>query len=70
MKFILIYTVCSFISMECLPEQQHIKVFDSWNDCIITGLDTIKETVELFPKEYINEHHVGGRYVCKQVNSI
>jgi hypothetical protein len=46
MKFILIYTVCSFINGSCLPDTKYPKTFDTWKECIITGLDTTKKVIE------------------------
>lgn len=70
MKFVLIYTVCSFLSGECLPEITSTKIYDDWNQCTQAGLVAIKESIALFPEDYINDNHLGGRYICREVNSI
>ena len=70
MKFVLIYTVCSFLSGECLPEITSTKIFDNCNQCTQAGLEAIKESIALFPEDYINENHLGGRYTCQKINSI
>lgn len=70
MKFILIYTLCSFIDGTCLPDQQHPKLFNTWQDCIITGLDISKKSIELFPQEDIEKYHLGPRFVCQGINTV
>ena len=69
MKFILIYTVCSFLSGDCLPEATSTKTFDNWHQCTQAGLEAIKQSIALFPEDYINEHHLGGRYICQEINT-
>ena len=70
MKFILIYTVCAFIDGSCLPDTQYPKTFDTWRECMITGLDTAKIAIEFFSPEDIEKNHLGPRFVCQDINTV
>ena len=70
MKFILIYTICSFIDGSCLPDTEYPKTFDTWKECIITGLDTTKKVIEFFPPEDIENYRLGPRFVCQDINTV
>lgn len=70
MKFILIYTVCAFIDGSCLPDKQHPQLFDTWKECIITGLENSKKAIELFSQEDIDKYHLGPRFVCQGTNTV
>lgn len=70
MKFILIYTVCSFIDGSCLADTQYPKTFDTWRECTITGLDKTKKVIEFLSPEDIEKYHLGPRFVCQGINTV
>tara|TARA_R100000278_G_C5450918_1_gene157366 strand:+ start:783 stop:995 length:213 start_codon:yes stop_codon:yes gene_type:complete len=69
MKFILVYTICSFLNGQCLPEITHPKTFNSWSECSQAGLSAIKESLALLPDKNINNNRLGGRYICQEINA-
>jgi len=70
MKFILIYTICSFLDGTCYPSNQHPKMFDTWQECMIEGLDSSKKLIEFFSSEDIEKYYLGPRFVCRGINTI
>jgi len=46
------------------------KMFDTWQECMIEGLDSSKKLIEFFSSEDIEKYYLGPRFVCRGINTI
>jgi hypothetical protein len=67
MKFILVMSVCSFITGECLPPIQSLENFDDWKPCAIKGLQVGAEVLEAMDINTVNEYKLSIQYSCKPI---
>jgi len=70
MKFVLILSVCSFITGECKDPITYNQTFDTWKDCAIVALDTSIQYLELMNKDIVNELQLSTQYICRQDKTI
>jgi len=49
MNFLLVFTVCSMVTTNCLDTISTGKKFDTFRECTIAGYDFITEQNKLFP---------------------
>ena len=66
MKFILMLSVCSFVTGECKPPITYGQTFDTWKQCAIVALDTSIQYLELMDKDTVNELQLSTQYTCRQ----
>ena len=67
-KFILILSVCSFLTGECKNPVQPPVVYDSWAEC---AADASLKSLELLQKEgkaSVNQYRLAVKFGCYQVN--
>jgi len=70
MKFVLILSVCSFVTGECKDPIKYQKTFDTWKECAIVALDTSIQYLELMNKDTVNELQLSTQYTCRQDKTI
>jgi len=70
MKFILMLSVCSFVTGECKDPITYSQTFDTWKECAIVALDTSIQYLELMNKDTVNELKLSTQYSCKQDKTI
>jgi len=70
MKFILMLSVCSFVTGECKPPVKFAQTFDTWKDCAVVALDTSIKYLETMDTETVNRFQLSTQYTCKQSNEI
>jgi hypothetical protein len=70
MKFVLILSLCSFITGECKDPVKYQKTFDTWKECAIVALDLSMEYLETMDDKIVNELQLSTQYICKQEKTI
>ena len=70
MKFVLMLSVCSFVTGECKDPIKYQKTFDTWKECAIVALDTSIQYLELMNKDTVNELQLSTQYTCRQDKTI
>jgi len=70
MKFVLMLSVCSFVTGECKDPVTYGQTFDTWKDCAIVALDTSIQYLELMDKDTVNKLQLSTQYSCKQQDTI
>jgi hypothetical protein len=66
MKFILMLSVCSFVTGECKAPVVYGQTFDTWKHCALTALDTSVKYLESMDNKIVNELQLSTQYSCKQ----
>jgi hypothetical protein len=49
MNFLLVFTVCSMVTTNCLDTLSTGKKFDTFRECSMAGYDLIKDQALIFP---------------------
>ena len=62
MKFVLMLSVCSFLTGECKEPIKYEQTFDTWKDCAIVALNTSINFLEKF-----NDKELYVSYFCNKV---
>jgi len=70
MKFVLVLTVCSFVSGECKEPIVYEQTFDSWKHCALTALDTSSKYLLAMDDNIVNEFQLSTQYTCTQEQTI
>ena len=70
MKFVLMLSVCSFITGECKDPITYNQTFDTWKQCAIVALDASIQYLELMDKDTVNELQLSTQYSCKTQDTI
>ena len=70
MKFVLMLSVCSFVTGECKDPVTYAQTFDTWKDCAIVALDTSIKYLEAMDSNTVNELQLSTQYTCKQSKEI
>jgi hypothetical protein len=70
MKFVLMLTVCSFVSGECKEPIVYEQTFDSWKHCALTALDTSSKYLLAMDDNIVNEFQLSTQYTCTQEQTI
>ena len=70
MKFVLMLSVCSFVTGECKDPVTYGQTFDTWKQCAIVALDTSIQYLELMDKDTVNKLQFSTQYSCKQDRAI
>jgi len=66
MKFVLMLSVCSFVTGECKDPITYGQTFDTWKECAIVALDTSIQYLELMDKDTVNKLQLSTQYTCRQ----
>ena len=67
MKFILIITVCSFVSGECKVPIQSPILYNQWAECAADASLKSLELLQKEGKENVNKYRLAVKYGCKPV---
>ena len=70
MKFILMLSVCSFITGECKDPITYGQKFDTWKHCALTALDTSIKYLEAMDTDTINKFELSTQYTCTKKQTI
>ena len=70
MKFVLMLSVCSFLTGECKPPIKYEQTFDSWKHCALTALDTSSKYLLAMDDNTVNEFQLATKYSCNEEQSI
>ena len=70
MKFVLMLSVCSFVTGECKDPVTYGQTFDTWKQCAIVALDTSIQYLELMDKDTVNKLKLSTQYTCRQDKTI
>jgi len=70
MKFVLVLTVCSFVSGECKPPIKYEQTFDSWKHCALTALDTSSKYLLAMDDNTVNEFQLSTQYTCTKQQEV
>ena len=70
MKFVLMLSVCSFLTGECKEPIKYEQTFDTWKDCAIVALNTSINILETMDIETVNKFQLSTQYSCRQQNTI
>jgi len=70
MKFVLMLSVCSFVTGECKDPIRYQETFYTWKECAIVALDTSIKYLEAMDTDTINKFKLSTQYTCKQNKEI
>jgi|TARA_R110002033_G_scaffold120450_1_gene163630 hypothetical protein len=70
MKFVLMLTVCSFVSGECKEPIVYEQTFDTWKQCAIVAMNTSMQYLQLMDDKTVNEFQISTQYTCTQEQTI
>jgi len=70
MKFVLMISVCSFVTGECKDPVKYQETFDTWKECAIVALDTSIKYLEAMNTDTVNKFKLSTQYTCKQNKEI
>ena len=70
MKFILMLSVCSFVTGECKDPIRYQETFDTWKECAIVALDTSIKYLKAMDTDTVNKFKLSTQYTCKQDKEI
>jgi len=69
MKFVLMLSVCSFVTGECKDPIRYQETFDTWKECAV-ALDTSIKYLEAMDTDTVNKFKLSTQYTCKQNKEI
>jgi hypothetical protein len=64
MNFLLVFTVCSMVTTNCLDTLSTGKKFDTFRECTIAGYDFIIEQNKLFPLDQFEKVKPSFHFDC------
>jgi len=70
MKFVLMLSLCSFVTGECKDPIRYQETFDTWKECAIVALDTSIKYLEAMDTDTVNKFKLSTQYTCKQNKEI
>ena len=70
MKFVLMLSVCSFLTGECKDPIRYQETFDTWKECAIVALDTSIKYLEAMDDDTVNKFQLSTQYSCKLEDTI
>jgi len=70
MKFVLMLSICSFVTGECKDPIRYQETFDTWKECAIVALDTSIKYLEAMDTDTVNKFKLSTQYTCKQNKEI
>jgi len=70
MKFVLMLSVCSFVTGECKDPVTHAQTFDTWKDCAIVALDTSSKYLLAMDDNTVNEFQLSTQYTCTKQQQV
>ena len=70
MKFVLMLSVCSFVTGECKDPITYGQTFDSWKHCALTALDTSSKYLLAMDDKTVNEFQLSTQYTCTKQQQV
>ena len=70
MKFVLMLSVCSFLTGECKPPIKYEQTFDSLKHCALTALDTSSKYLLAMDDNTVNEFQLSTQYTCTKQQQV
>ena len=67
-KFILVLSVCSFLTGECKPPVQPPIVYDSWADCATDASVKSLELLQEEGKDNVNQYRLAVKFGCYPIS--
>jgi len=64
MKFVLMLSVCSFVTGECKPPITYGQTFDTWKQCAIVAMSTSMQYLQAMDDETVNKFELSTQYTC------
>jgi len=65
MKFVLMLSVCSFVTGECKDPITYSQTFDTWKQCAIVAMNTSMQYLKAMDDETVNKFQLSTQYSCK-----
>ena len=66
MKFILMLSVCSFVTGECKEPITYGQTIDTWKQCAIVAMNTSMQYLKSMDDETVNKYQLSTQYTCRQ----
>jgi len=66
MKFVLMLSVCSFVTGECKPPIIYAQTFDTWKQCATVAMNTSMQYLQSMDDETVNKFQLSTQYTCTQ----
>jgi len=70
MKFVLMLSLCSFLTGECNEPIKYEQTFDTWKDCAIVAMNTSMQYLKAMDTETVNKFQLSTQYTCTQNKTI
>tara|TARA_S200002703_G_C3608015_1_gene186699 strand:+ start:291 stop:503 length:213 start_codon:yes stop_codon:yes gene_type:complete len=70
MKFVLMLSVCSYITGECKDPITYAQKFDTWKQCAIVAMNTSMQYLQAMDDETVNNFQLSTQYTCTQQETI
>ena len=70
MKFVLMLSVCSFVTGECKPPITYGQTFDTWKQCAIVAMSTSVQYLQAMDNETVNKFQLSTQYTCTKQETI
>tara|TARA_R110001592_G_scaffold136441_1_gene353513 strand:+ start:1422 stop:1634 length:213 start_codon:yes stop_codon:yes gene_type:complete len=70
MKFVLMLSICSFLTGECKEPIKYEQTFDTWKDCAIVAMNTSMQYLKAMDTETVNKFQLSTQYTCTQEETI
>ena len=70
MKFVLMLSVCSFVTGECKPPIKYEQTFDSWKHCALTAMDASSKYLLAVDDETVNKFQLSTQYSCTKQQQV
>ena len=70
MKFVLMLSICSFLTGECKEPIKYEQTFDTWKDCAIVAMNTSMQYLKAMDTETVNKFQLSTQYTCTQEKTI
>ena len=70
MKFVLMLSICSFLTGECKEPIKYEQTFDTWKDCAIVAMNTSMQYLKAMDTETVNKFQLSTQYTCTQDKTI
>lgn len=64
MKFVLILSLCSFVTNNCFVVAETENYYKDWNTCMTEALVLSKEIIQNITPEEINKLRLATKYIC------
>ena len=67
MKFMLVVTLCSFVSGECPIQFNDDTFYKDWSSCMKSGIEKSKSFIDGMEPQVLNNLKVAPKFMCYEV---